>query len=132
MQYNTITNRLGKILVSESVFTPAVKKLLTFFNKFNDTIHDQNELINVVSEAIEKVNIPTVDFANGTAIFLNAKNYLIDDKDQLILDIENEGVELFIDKRGCIQRLGCGTEINIAFIPNEKLDKFAITQLSMS
>lgn len=132
MQYNTFTNRLGKILVSEKVFTPSVKKLLIFFNKFNESVHDQNELIHVVSDAIEKVDIPAEDLANGTAIFLNAKNYLIEDKDQLISDLEKEGMELFVDKHGCIQRLGCGSEINIAFIPNEKLDKFSITQLSMS
>lgn len=126
MEFKTITNRLGRLLISEKIFTVEVQKVLIHFNKFNGTLKDQDELVHVVADGLENVDVSPIDFANGTAIFLNAKNYLIENMEEVISDMKKEGVELFIDTRGCIQRLGCGNEIDIAFISNEKLDQFSI------
>ena len=105
MSYSTFTNRNGKLLVGESLITPEITSILSRLNKDIDGVLDQDDLLSLIAEVQEEMaGIATSQsFDMSIAIFINAKNYLIKDEDELIGDLGCHDIDLYLDVCHCFK-----------------------------
>jgi hypothetical protein len=123
MQFNKMTNRNGLIVFTDNLMTNAVRNQLVAYGRMSLENYSQDELVDIVVSANKSSMCNSEDFRVATAIFLNAKNYLIEDAGELIEALVSNDLELYIDMHNCIQPMGLTQDKMIRFIPHGELEK---------
>lgn len=100
MAYSTFTNRNGMLVIRDTLITSEIMAVLTRLNEFNLVILTEDDVACTVAVVQEELNPDTHTMDMAAAIFVNAKNYLVTDKNLLITDLRYHNINLHLIK-GC-------------------------------
>ncbi len=101
MSFSTLINRDGTLMVHNSLMTEEVWEVLVYFDKENDGLLDQNDLLCAAGFVQDELETSDCILALATAILFNAKKYLITDKAELVSELVHLDIDIFEDCRGC-------------------------------
>ncbi len=94
-------NRNGKLFAQPRLLTSEVMKILREFDAHNDGTLDQDDLLCVIGDVQHELDgdCNSEDFDLCAAIFVNAKNYLVNDEEELLQELEGMDIAIHL-KRG--------------------------------
>lgn len=117
MMYATISNRNGKLMIHASLLTGEVKSVLSQFHEDNAGLQDQDCLLCTIASVIDEVSFEKEVVAFSVVVFLNAKNYLIVDDDDLMQELNVLGIHVYKDCNGCWKAQGVN-DGEMYFVPS--------------
>lgn len=97
MSFTVITeNRNGKLIADQKLITDQIKEMLRVFDELNTNTLSQNDLVCSIGDLQEQLrnHYSKEDFDICAAIFVNAKNYLVYDEDELYREFELMEIEI--------------------------------------
>lgn len=102
MTFTMITeNRKGKLIADKQLLTDEVMRILARFNNLNGNTFNQEDVVCAIGDLQDELEdeCSAEDFNLCSAIFINAKNYLIRDKKALYRELDLMNVDIH-EERG--------------------------------
>jgi hypothetical protein len=117
MEFKTIQNRNGQLLISSLVLTNEVMSVLKEFNQGNCYLVDQESLLCAIEDFQEESDIEKSQFNLCIAILVNSKVYLISNEEEFRDQLTRLDIDLYKDVKGCWKSSGLN-DLDLCFIAN--------------
>jgi hypothetical protein len=118
MEFKTIQNRNGKLLINSLVLTDQIMSVLMEFNQANSYLVNQDSLLCAIEDAQEESDIEKNQFNLCIAILVNSKVYLISNEEEFRDQLTRLDIELYKDIKGCWKSSGLN-DLDLCFISNK-------------